>query len=90
MERELSLFTDGGGGISDKVLFLWYYSSILIIGNDPRPGAPPGREHRFKSMKAIRSSSTQRLSVEVWKYGRRPFSHLDILCAGDEAYFINN
>lgn len=49
------------------MLFLWYYSSILIIGNGPRPGAPPGREHRFKSMKAIRSSSTQRLSAEAWK-----------------------
>lgn len=97
MERKLHLFTDGGsgdgGGISDKVsnqLELFFYYIIvqiyLIIGNSPRPGVPPLTEHNSKSMKAIRSSSTQRVSMQTCKATLLSFGY----CAGDEAYFINN
>lgn len=93
--RKLHLFTDGGGGggISDKLsnqleLYLYYIivRIYLIIGSSPRPGVLPGTEHKFELMKAIMSSA-QHHSMETCK---ATFLHLDILCAGDEAYFINN
>lgn len=96
MERKLHLFTDGGGGggISDKLsnqleLYLYYINVriYLIIGSSPRPGVLSGTEHKFESMKAIMSNSAQHHSMETCK---ATFLRLDILCAGDGAYFINN
>ena len=95
MKRKLHLFTDGGGGISDKVTnqfeLNWYHIIVWIylwyLATAPDQVFFLAQNTSSCQWKQLGAAP---LNITAWKDVRRPGSHLDILCAGDEAYFINN